>query len=119
MFYTAGGITSSATDYLSGEEEGLSMEIPTPITPALSRREIICRALRTGAYTAPVILAASAPSLVAAQITPAPTLCTQPVAFQQDAILLVVAPGASFDVYFQPNTAPAPTRVGSFTADAL
>src|SRR5215467_12978347 len=123
MFYTVCGIAAPPTVQWPQVEEGLSMEITVSTSPALSRREIIRRALRTSAYTAPVILAATTPSLVAAQVsptpTPIPTLCTQPVAFQQDAILVNVAPGASFDVYFQPSTAPTPTRVGSITADAL
>lgn len=85
----------------------------------VSRREALKRALKAGAYTAPVILAVSVPAAVSAQVTPPPIPCVQPVTFFQDAILLGVAPGAAFDLYAQANTAAVPSRIGAFTADAF
>lgn len=84
-----------------------------------SRRELLKRTLRVGAYAAPVVLSTTLPAAPIAAATPAPALCTQPVAFLQDAILLGVAPGSAYTVYAQLSNAGAPSAIGTFTADAL
>lgn len=86
----------------------------------LTRREMLTRTLKAGAYSAPVLLAVSIPTGVAAQqVTPPPVPCVQPVTFFQDAILLNVAAGASFGLYAQANTATTPTLLGTITADGF
>lgn len=108
---------------------------------ALTRREALKRALKAGTYAAPAILSVSVVAPVAAATpaptqtstptpvpaaTPAPTptpvpavLCTQPVTFFQDALLLGVFPGAVFDLYAQASNAATATRLGALTADRL
>jgi hypothetical protein len=84
----------------------------------VTRREILVRTLQAGAYAAPVVLSSVAPAAHIAAATPAPMLCTQPVTFLQDAILLGVSPGASFTVYAQPSNAATAGAIGTFAADA-
>lgn len=88
----------------------------------LTRREAMARALRAGAYAAPVVLSASALTghVGAATPPPGPVIAcgTTGLTFVQDFFLLNVAPGAAFDLFVQPNTAPAPVLVGTFAADA-
>jgi hypothetical protein len=86
----------------------------------LTRREAMARALKAGAYAAPVLLSASAlAGHVGASPPPGPSIAcgTTGLSFVQDALLLGVFPGTAFDVYAQPNTAAAPIRIGSFAAD--
>ena len=88
----------------------------------ITRRAAMGRALRAGAYAAPVLLAASplAPRVGAATPPPGPTIAcgAAGLAFVQDALLLNVAPGSAYNVYAQPNGAAAPAMIGTFAADA-
>jgi hypothetical protein len=85
----------------------------------LTRREAMARALKTGAYAAPVLLSASAlASHVGASPPPALT-CAATTSFVQDVLFFGVAAGATFNVYAQPNTSPTPTLLGVLVADAL
>jgi hypothetical protein len=88
----------------------------------VTRREAMARALKAGAYAAPVVLSASALAgrVGAATPPPGPAIAcgTTGLAFIQDALLLGVFPGTAFDVYAQPNTVATAAKVGSFTADA-
>jgi hypothetical protein len=87
----------------------------------LTRREAMARALKAGAYAAPVLLSASAlASHVGASPPPGPAIAcgTTGLTFLQDALLLGVFPGTAFDVYALPNTVATSIRIGSFTADA-
>ncbi len=87
----------------------------------LTRREAMARALKAGAYAAPVVLSASAlVSHVGASPPPGPVIAcgAAGLTFVQDFLLLGVFPGAAFDVFAKPNTAAAPFLLGTFNADA-
>ena len=80
----------------------------------ITRREAMGRALRTGAYAAPVLLSASALAerVGAASPPPVPTIACggAGVAFAQDALLLNVAPGSVYTVYAAAQHRPRPRR---------
>ena len=88
----------------------------------ITRREAMGRALKTGVYAAPVLLSASALAerVGAATPPPGPSIACggAGLAFVQDALLLNVFAGSTYNVYAQPNTLAAPAMIGSFTADA-
>jgi hypothetical protein len=80
----------------------------------------MARALKTGAYAAPVLLSASAlASHVGASPPPGPSIAcgTTGLSFIQDALLLGVFASSTYNVYAQPNTTATPSLIGSFTAD--
>jgi len=107
------------------------MEILPEQGNELSRRELMKRGLRAGAYAAPVVLAAAVVAPVAAQalvsaptMVPLPTstsvplptstpvplptmvpavLCAQPVTYLQDFVLTGAAPLATYNVFFRPS----------------
>jgi hypothetical protein len=82
----------------------------------ITRRGLMKKSLKAGAYAAPVILA-SLPVPAVSAATPAPILCGTTVTFTQDVALFNAAPGAAYDVYAAPNGI-GPTRVLTLTADA-
>jgi hypothetical protein len=87
----------------------------------LTRREAMARALKAGAYAAPVVLSAGAlAGHVGASPPPGPAIAcgTTSLSFVQDALLLGVFPGSTFNVYAQPNTVPTPFLIGTLIADA-
>lgn len=70
----------------------------------LSRREVMKRGLRAGAYAAPVVLASAIVAPVAAQQVSAPAvLCAQPVTYQQDFVLIGGAPNRTYNVFYRTN----------------
>jgi hypothetical protein len=81
----------------------------------MSRRELIKRTLKTGAYAAPVVLSTTVPSAVFAAIsTPSSAL--------QDAALVRVGHNAVFDVVFQLNNGSTPIAsgtLGQITSDGF
>jgi len=85
------------------------MEILPEQGNGLSRRELMKRGLRAGAYAAPVVLASVVVAPIAAQAqVSAPTmvpavLCAQPVTYLQDFVLTGAAPLATYNVFFRPN----------------
>ncbi len=83
----------------------------------VTRREMLKRTLRTGAYTAPAIIAIATVSPVAAA-TPAPPLA-QPIPFGQDAALSGAGALVAFDVYSTASNQAAGTftLLGTFTTD--
>ncbi len=81
----------------------------------MSRRELIKRTLKTGAYAAPVILATSVPPAVLAAIS-------VPSSALQDAVLVRVGHNATFDVLFQLNNGATPLAsgvLGQIVSDTL
>ncbi len=90
------------------------MEILPEQGNGLSRRELMKRGLRAGAYAAPVVLASvvvapiaaqaqvSGPTMVPPTMVPA-VLCAQPVTYLQDFVLTNAAPRATYNVFFRPN----------------
>src|SRR4051812_12400398 len=82
----------------------------------MSRRELIKRTLKTGAYAAPVIISASIPAVSVSAVTPAPGSAVQ------DAVLVRVGHGATFDVLFTLNVGPtqvASGLLGQIVSDGL
>jgi hypothetical protein len=65
-----------------------------------SRRELIKRTLKTGAYAAPVILSATIPMVSVSAVTPLAGTAIQ------DAVIFGVGHNATFDVLFALNTGP-------------
>ena len=117
------------------------MEILPEQGNSLSRRELMKRGLRVGAYAAPIVLASvvvapiaaqaqvSAPTMVPPTMVPPtmvpPTmvpavLCSQPVTYLQDFVLTGAAPLATYNVFFRPsNVAAFPALPATtVTADA-
>src|SRR5947209_5935438 len=87
-----------------------------PRVGRLSRRTLIKRTLRGGAYAAPVILSLGVVTPVVAA-TPAP--CTQPVTLGQDAVIYGAAPSATYNIYAQPNGTGPFTLLGTIGTDAV
>jgi hypothetical protein len=78
-----------------------------------SRRELIKRTLKTGAYAAPVVLSATVPMVSVSAVTP---LAGTPI---QDALLFAVGHNATFDVLFTLNGAGTPALLGQIVSDGF
>jgi len=96
----------------------------------LSRRELMKRGLRAGAYAAPMVLASVIVAPVAAQtvsrpstvvptatVVPIPVI-TQPVPFVQDFTLIGAPPNTAFSIFFRPSNSTVFTAAGTLTTDA-
>ncbi len=111
------------------------MGAPEMVGRGLSRRAVIRRSLRAGAYAAPVVLSAVTVRPVGAQVTPPPAtatavpptvtpvpavLCMQPVAFSQDLLLFNAAPNVMYNVFATPSNTPGVfNALGSITTDSF
>ena len=95
-------------------------QIGTEGKQELSRRELMKRGLRAGAYAAPVVLASVVVAPVAAQqMVSRPTLLiTQPVAFFQDFTVTGAVPSFTYNVFYRPSNSTVFTQAGTLTTDA-
>jgi len=97
-----------------------SEQMGTEGEQGLSRRELMKRGLRVGAYAAPVMLASVVVAPVAAQqaVSRPAAVITQPVSFFEDLTVTGAVPGFTFNVFYRPNNSTAFTQAGTLTTDA-